>query len=479
MKRKTKEENGKPTKSPKPKKRKSVVMEPIHINPKYLKDTYESEFKKGFEKSKRPFPHWQLRNFVENSDNSVEKVEEELQNFEDWQRKENDLYSLYQTNDLKSIDPTVHPAIFSFRQFLYTEVKEWLQKVSGVELTEQVDCNGSCYARTDSLLPHNDLIETRRFAFVYYLTAANWDSVVNGGDLQLFNHDKKLQPTTVATQFAPLRNSLILFEVSQTSWHRVAEMLSEEPRLSINGWFHSTRRIEPKKPAAESIKRFIPEKKFKLSNLINEEFLSKERQNEVQETFSDNSELNLSGFLTDSIHNEIYSELISNPSCFDTVGPVSKRHVARLNEEKTDDLETTNRLIKCLKSTNFAKLAAKLTGVTVSGAETSVKVSRVEHGTYWVLGDEDAEQSTTDGYCLDVHLFVQKTAWEDEAGGELIYIAEEETEELLRISPSPNAASVVFREPGVISFLKYANCKASDPFFLLTVSFYNVKVVDD
>ncbi|EGT32227.1 hypothetical protein CAEBREN_29176 [Caenorhabditis brenneri] len=366
MKRKTKEENGKPTKSPKPKKRKSVVMEPIHINPKYLKDTYESEFKKGFEKSKRPFPHWQLRNFVENSDNSVEKVEEELQNFEDWQRKENDLYSLYQTNDLKSIDPTVHPAIFSFRQFLYTEVKEWLQKVSGVELTEQILFSHIMTWLVSFLLPNFDCcfqIETRRFAFVYYLTAANWDSVVNGGDLQLFNHD------------------------------------------------------------------------------------------------------------------------------------ISKRHVARLNEDKSDDLETTNRLIKCLKSTNFAKLAAKLTGVTVSGAETSVKVSRVEHGTYWVLGDEDAEQSTTDGYCLDVHLFVQKTAWEDEAGGELIYIAEEETEEvrilsvifhvfhyrfqLLRISPSPNAASVVFREPGVISFLKYANCKASDPFFLLTVSFYNVKVVDD
>uniref|UniRef100_A0A1I7TSM4 uS12 prolyl 3-hydroxylase n=1 Tax=Caenorhabditis tropicalis TaxID=1561998 RepID=A0A1I7TSM4_9PELO len=474
MKRKTKDGVEKKTK-----KRKCVVMEPIHINPKYLEETYEAKFKKGFDKTNGPFPHWQLRNFVENSGNAVEKVEEELQNLEDWQRKENDLYSLYQTNDLKSINPTAHPAIFSFRQFLYTEVKDWLQKVSGVELTEQVDCNGSCYARTDSLLPHNDLIETRRFAFVYYVTEANWNSEANGGDLQLFNHDKNLQPTTVAAQFAPLRNSLILFEVSQTSWHRVAEMISEEPRLSINGWFHSTRRIEPKKPTVENIQRFLPENKVKLGGVISKQFLSKERQNEVQETFSDNSELNLSGFLVKSIHDKIYSELISNPSCFKIVGPVSKRHVARLKDSESSNLKTTNRIIECLKSTNFARLAAKLTGVTVAGSQTSVKVSRVEHGTYWVLGDEDAEQSATDGYCLDVHLFVQKTAWEDEAGGELIYIAEEETEELLRISPSPNAASIVFREPGVISFLKYANCKSSEPFFLLTVSFYNVKVVDE
>lgn len=482
---KRKPENGEKSnnKSPKPKKqRKSVVIEPIHIDPKYHEEKYVAEFRRGFDKTNSPFPHWQIRNFVENSDNVVEKVEDELQNFGDWQRKENDLYSLYQSNDLKSINASKHPAIFSFRQFLYIEVKEWLQKVSGVELTEQVDCNGSCYARTDSLLPHNDLIDTRRFAFVYYITSANWDSKANGGDLQLFNHDKKLQPTSVATQYAPLRNSLILFEVSEKSWHRVAEMVSNEPRLSINGWFHSTRRIDSKKPTAESIERFVPEKKCKLSKLISKEFLAKDRQNEVQQTFSDNSELNLSGFLVKELHKEVYAELVLNASLFQTMGPVNKRHVARLNVDKFisyANLQATHRIIDCLKSINFAKLAAKLTGVTVTGAETSVTVSRVEHGTYWVLGDEDADRSNADGYCLDVHLFIQEKEWDEEAGGNLIYIAEGETEELLRISPSPNSASIVFIEPGVLSFMKYANCQASDPFFLFTVSFYNVQVVED
>ncbi|CAO4365825.1 unnamed protein product [Caenorhabditis nigoni] len=480
MKRKTKNGENTATKSPKPKKqRRSVVLEPIHINPKYLEENFEAEFKKGFDKSNTPFPHWQIRNFVENSDNLVEKVEEELQNFEDWQRKENDLYSLYQSNDLKSINPKKHPLIFSFRQFLYTEVRDWLQKVSGVELIEQVDCNGSCYARTDSLLPHNDLIDTRRFAFVYYMTSANWDSKTNGGDLQLFNHDKKLQPTTVAKQYAPLRNSLILFEVSEKSWHRVAEMISDEPRLSINGWFHSSRRIEPRKPPVESIERFVPGNKCKLMKLINKEFMTEKRQNEVQQTFADNSELNLSGFLVENIHKKVYAELISNPSMFTTFGPVNKRNVARLDEGKSAGLESTQRVLECLKSVNFAKLAAKLTGVTVVGAQTSVTVSRVEHGTYWVLGDEDADQSNADGYCLDVHLFVQEKEWDDEAGGNLIYISEGETEELLRISPSPNAASIVFIEPGVLSFMKFANCKSADPFFLFTVSFYNVQVVED
>lgn len=108
---------------------------------------------------------------------------------------------------------------------------------------------------------------------------------------------EKLQPTSVAAQFSPLRNSFMLFEVSEKSWHRVAEMLSEEPRLSINGWFHSTRRIEPKKPAVEAIQRFVPEAACKLSKLISKEYLQKERQDEVQQTFADSSELNLSKFI--------------------------------------------------------------------------------------------------------------------------------------------------------------------------------------
>lgn len=37
------------SKSPKLKKRRSVVLEPIHISPKYLEDKFKTEFKKGFE----------------------------------------------------------------------------------------------------------------------------------------------------------------------------------------------------------------------------------------------------------------------------------------------------------------------------------------------------------------------------------------------------------------------------------------------
>ncbi|CAI2345976.1 unnamed protein product [Caenorhabditis sp. 36 PRJEB53466] len=460
-------------------KRKSALF-PIEINPQYLSQEYEKTFLKGFGNNGKahPFPHWQLRNFVDNSENVVEKIEEELQNFESWTRKENDLYSLHQTDDLKSLNEADNPAICSFRTFLNTKVKEWLQKTSHVELIEQVDCNGSLYAENDTLLPHNDLIDTRRFAFVYYLTEANWDSKTNGGDLLLFNHNENLLPVSVAARFAPLRNSLMLFEVSETSWHRVAEMISDEPRLSINGWFHSTRRIEVEQPEVEILPRFVPTFRKRLGKLISAEYLKQKRQTEVSQIFSDTSELSLKNFLVDEVHQNVYEELSANPDVFNLIGPLNKRMISRLDKNKASSLEVTNAVRKCLKSKSFADFVFKLTEVNVADAQASVTVSRVEHGSYWVLGDEDAEQTFHDGYSLDFHIFVQKEAWPEKAGGDVIYIAEGDAEELLCVTASPNMASVVFCEQNVLSFLKYANAKAADPFFLFTVSYYNVKVVD-
>ncbi|VDO56129.1 unnamed protein product [Brugia timori] len=33
---------------------------------------------------------------------------------------------------------------------------------------------------------------------------------------------------------------LVMFEVSQRSWHMVTEVLSHKGRLSLHGWFHHT-----------------------------------------------------------------------------------------------------------------------------------------------------------------------------------------------------------------------------------------------
>ena len=55
----------------------------------------------------------------------------------------------------------------------------------------------------------------------------------------VLNSLDKLQPTDIAKSIKPKFNSLTFFEVSDRSFHQVAEVLSQtKSRLSINGWFH-------------------------------------------------------------------------------------------------------------------------------------------------------------------------------------------------------------------------------------------------
>ncbi|KAJ1357355.1 hypothetical protein KIN20_015553, partial [Parelaphostrongylus tenuis] len=117
--------------------------------------------------------------------------------------------------------------------------------ISGVELPSQVDMTGSCYAATSCLLPHSDDVDSRRFAFVYYFTQEPREECF-GGHTNIYNSNEDCEPTIVFASLLPYRNSLLLFEVSERSWHSVAEVLGEDndPRLSINGCFHSSCRIK-------------------------------------------------------------------------------------------------------------------------------------------------------------------------------------------------------------------------------------------
>uniref|UniRef100_A0A158P9Y5 P4Hc domain-containing protein n=1 Tax=Angiostrongylus cantonensis TaxID=6313 RepID=A0A158P9Y5_ANGCA len=222
---------------------------------------------------KHPFPHWQLRDFLHVDPSVLERIEAELISYPSWNRKENDLYSLFQTPDLHAIEKAEHPAIANFRDFLCDEIRTWLENVSGVELLSQVDATGSCYASTDCLLPHSDEVDNRRFAFVYYFTQEPWEESF-GGQTNIYNKD--CEPTTIFTSLLPYRNSLLLFEVSDRSWHSVAEVLGEDndPRLSINGWFHSSRYIKPRVRSALILLTSISFKKKKNKSEILPEFHS-------------------------------------------------------------------------------------------------------------------------------------------------------------------------------------------------------------
>ncbi|KAI8440738.1 hypothetical protein MSG28_009077 [Choristoneura fumiferana] len=178
----------------------------------------------------------------------------------DWSRKKMDLYEFHQTADLASL--TWQRSIRGIYELLKTEVMSWMSAVTGLELSS-VSASCSLYGPGDHLLVHDDLLGSRRVAFILYLapwrTAQrrhNGDSAPHvdlaeegwsahmGGALELVARDEEGRPTDVARAVTPVNNMLAFFQVGPETFHQVGEVLSLElPRLSINGWFHG--------PAAE------------------------------------------------------------------------------------------------------------------------------------------------------------------------------------------------------------------------------------
>lgn len=101
-------------------------------------------------------------------------------------------------------------------------------------------------------MPHDDRLEERKFAFIFYLSP-EWREEF-GGLLHLFDHiPEENRPITIAKSLLPKSNSFVFFQVKANSWHAVSEVLSEDkPRLSLNGWFHADNTPPAPEPTPES-----------------------------------------------------------------------------------------------------------------------------------------------------------------------------------------------------------------------------------
>ena len=60
---------------------------------------------------------------------------------------------------------------------------------------------------------------------------------LDGGSLDLFE-SRKDGTSKLVKSIIPKFNSLNMFEVSETSWHQVSEILTDIQRLTLTGWYH-------------------------------------------------------------------------------------------------------------------------------------------------------------------------------------------------------------------------------------------------
>jgi Rps23 Pro-64 3,4-dihydroxylase Tpa1-like proline 4-hydroxylase len=192
-----------------------------HTDPKQFTDTF---------RNRKPYPYIQIEDFFDAEiftglTHAVGKLE--------FFPKSSDLFEFYQTSDLVSI---TEPTLTAFKEYLYSEkFISYIEELTGTQLSTKADLFVSIYQDTNYLLPHDDKIGTRKIAFLVYVTEFSEEE---GGALEIWDNNGK-EPTKIVDKVIPKANSMVLFEVSEKSFHAVEEVTVDKQRIAITGWYHA------------------------------------------------------------------------------------------------------------------------------------------------------------------------------------------------------------------------------------------------
>jgi Rps23 Pro-64 3,4-dihydroxylase Tpa1-like proline 4-hydroxylase len=178
----------------------------------------------------QPFQHVVVKNFLDSP--TLDLVIDALAGLE-YDFKESDLFSYWASIDLTDIN---HPAINILRDDLGGEI--WRKKVAEsfkVKKLLDIDMAAYVYGLGDFLLPHDDQVEGRIIAYSLHLTPEITEKM--GGALNIFKANNAGKSKLVDS-IIPEYNSLIMFEVSDSSWHQVSEIMQDIQRLTVTVWYH-------------------------------------------------------------------------------------------------------------------------------------------------------------------------------------------------------------------------------------------------
>ena len=198
------------------------------INPAYLSEERTKKLYKDFSDNK-PFPSLELPGFIKQD--KIIKLLQALSK-QKFSSHLSDLFQFSQTFDLLYSDDAV---LKKFTALLASpEMLDFMQKVTKLKLNGKIDLFGSIYQDTDYLLPHDDQVPGRKIAFMLYLNDLDEK---DGGALALYESKNKT-PTKIARRIIPKAGTVVFFEVSALSVHRVEETLTDTQRITLSGWFY-------------------------------------------------------------------------------------------------------------------------------------------------------------------------------------------------------------------------------------------------
>ncbi|XP_054158326.1 prolyl 3-hydroxylase OGFOD1-like [Oppia nitens] len=468
----------------------------------------------------KPFKVMAFNDFIDDDDNNQDflaELKREINQL-DLTSKNNDLYRLRQSQDLNNITDGL---IGRLCRLFAKQVKPFVQRLTGLELNDNIALTVSRYEQNDYLLCHDDAIEEdtdgRRVAFILYLVP-DW-TASDGGLLDLFDSNDRGEPTDIVASVAPKWNRFAFFEVSPVTWHQVSEVVSDSKiRLSVNGWFHGPRIVRPQ-PNLEPQLTTEPATDVPLDvvqSWINPLYLDDSTQWEIRSRFGDLSEIVLQDFFAYDKYHELARALKDSEAIvWRRTGPPNMRRYdsASVNSCPAIVLEA----YELFRSEAMYLILSNLTGLKLHElaiaadddddddsednnssennesdedsdhkhndgiaitAENSNPRSRGEirrwSPSYYTLVHDNSAELLEKSAALDViiHFNCDNREFDRETGGFVSYIGKGVDEELLTIDPYSNNLNIVYRDGKTTRFVKYINSKCVDSIYDMSFVYF-------
>ncbi|XP_063977966.1 prolyl 3-hydroxylase OGFOD1-like [Diachasmimorpha longicaudata] len=343
-----------------------------------------------------PFRVCKISNFLSSQDYLGELIDELL--YLETTRPETDLYSFEQTEDLANVDTG---KIAQLHELFRNELRHWMQTNTGIELNTKISMSSTAYSDTDYLLCHDDHLGDRRIAFILYLSK-DWDAE-DGGSLDLFDTDSCGQPRNIIRSLAPEYNSLVFFEVSDNTYHQVAEVTSpDKRRLTVNGWFHGPVGPDTRlpRPEIETPKLHEPSAiaESLISSWVRKCYLAESIKTGIQEEVEKQSFTYLTNFLEEDVYNKISAEIMSEKIKWIRMGPPDTRSYEVADEESLPS--TLKKMYEMFKSIEMFGLLKEYTELDLvpDGKDIrpkmTIQLQRWTKGCYTLLSDKGDQNYT-------------------------------------------------------------------------------------
>ncbi|CAG7833383.1 unnamed protein product [Allacma fusca] len=393
----------------------------------------------------KPFLHAEIAGILEEPG-----ILKELNEVLIYEEKSSDLFHFHQSCDLSSVpkDCEGFQEIQALSEFFQTTLFNAIKHITGLPLSGKFDIFASQYEITDHLLCHDDELDSRRVAFIIYMSEV-WKQEY-GGTLDLFDsteNESGPYPGRIIKSIVPEFNKIAFFEVTAKSFHQVSEVVQESAcRRAISGWYYGEPLPRPSVTLPEDAFKnvnYLDRKEIALDEFVDPLYLNPDTLRSANDQLSENSEILLSSFFKPDLYKVLAKKLEAiESSQWESMGPANLRQYKQL---PSSDPAFPPELLEFFGSKSFLEFLQELTEFPFA-SEPELRfycsLKKFQNGSYTLVRGKDRS------YKLSTVGSVSKFEDSNDTEGEGHESDSDADEQLKNVALNPNSNHAVAKVNG-------------------------------